>query len=86
MTERFPLAPHFGQTPWNEVAHSLRILPRAFRQKGQSRVWCKSESMLPSAKNVLHQSRRYSPPSSRAFIPQLRTWHCNCFRAPSVVI
>jgi hypothetical protein len=31
-----PLAPHFGQTPWNKLARSLRILPRSFRQNGQS--------------------------------------------------
>jgi hypothetical protein len=34
-----PVAPHFGQTPWNELARSLRILPRSFRQNGQSRAY-----------------------------------------------
>src|SRR5260221_13150103 len=34
-----PFAPHFGQTPWNWFSPTDRILPRAFRQNGQSRVY-----------------------------------------------
>jgi len=37
LTFRFgPVTPHFGQTPWNEVEPSFRILPRVFRQNGEA--------------------------------------------------
>ena len=37
-----PVAPQFGQKPWNCFPPANRILPRAFQQNGQSRVYQKN--------------------------------------------